>query len=129
VFWTSFAAVAKADQRLKPPVALQDCIESDPELRDKLLRIVNRSSAGTAQINDLAQAIFADPFRVSGFGRETTASEALVKFMQNGYEPTDNWMDDLYKQRKRFLELGFFNTKYAHAEVTKPYQHFGCRID
>jgi GNAT superfamily N-acetyltransferase len=69
-------------------------------------------------------AIFADPFRISGFGRETTASEALVKFTQNGYEPTDNWTDSLYKQRKRFLELGFFNTKYAHAEVTKPYQHF-----
>jgi GNAT superfamily N-acetyltransferase len=69
-------------------------------------------------------AIFADPFKISGFGRELNASEALVKFVQNGYEQTDNWMDDLYKQRKRFLELGFINAKCVHATLTEPFQHF-----
>jgi len=69
-------------------------------------------------------AIFADPFKLSGFGSELNASEALVKFVQNGYEPTDNWMDDLCKQRKRFLELGFINAKCADATLTEPYQHF-----
>lgn len=69
-------------------------------------------------------AIFADPFRISGFGSELNASDALVKFVQNGYEPTDNWMDDLYNQRKRFLELGFINVKCSSATLTEPYQHF-----
>lgn len=69
-------------------------------------------------------AIFADPFKISGAGRELNASEALVKFLQNGYEPTDNWIDDLYKQRKRFLELGFINAKCVEATLTKPFQHF-----
>ena len=69
-------------------------------------------------------AIFADPFKISGIGSELNASEALVKFAQNGYEPTDNWMDDLCKQRKRFLELGFINAKCADATLTRPYQHF-----
>lgn len=84
MFWTSFAAVAKADQRLKPPVALQDCIESDPELRDKLLRIVNRSSAGTAQINDLAQAF--NPFGVKRI-QFVTLGISLPAGLLNGVNP------------------------------------------
>lgn len=69
-------------------------------------------------------AIFADPFRISGFERELNASEALVKFVQNGYEQTNKWVDDLYKQRKRFLELDFINVKCSSATLTEPYQHF-----
>lgn len=69
-------------------------------------------------------AIFADPFIISGFGREVTASEALMKFVRNGYEPTPEWADDLYKQRRRFLATGFNNVKYPQAQLTQPYQHF-----
>ena len=68
--------------------------------------------------------IYADPFKLSGLGRETNAWEGLQKLEENGYEPTDNYGHDLYKQRKRFLDLGFWNCKYADAQITQPYQQF-----
>ena len=68
-------------------------------------------------------ALFADPFRISGYGRELNARESFKKFMENGYEPTENFAHDLIKLRSRYMDLGFRNIKFSNAQLTKPYQH------
>lgn len=69
-------------------------------------------------------SIFADPIKLSGYGRETNAVECLQKLEANGYEPADDYAYALHKQRMSFLKAGFRNVKYADARITQPYQSF-----
>ena len=68
--------------------------------------------------------IFADPFKLSGFGRETTALEGYHKMRENGFESADNYWQSLNKQRERFFSLGFYNCELHCARHTGPSQHF-----
>lgn len=68
--------------------------------------------------------LFCDPFRISGYGRELTAYEAFLKFSENGYEQTEDWIKDLYYLRKKYMSYGFQNIVYDRAELTEGYQHF-----
>ena len=68
-------------------------------------------------------ALFADPFKISGYGRELNAIEAFKKFMENGYEQTEKFARDLINLRSRYMDLGFRNIKFSNAQMTKPYQH------
>lgn len=68
--------------------------------------------------------LFCDPYRISGYGRELTAYEAYAKFVENGYEKTDDWIKDVYELRKKYMSYGFQNLFYDKAQVTEGYQHF-----
>ena len=68
--------------------------------------------------------IFADPFKLSGYGRETTALEGYHKLSENGFEVADRYWTSLQKQRQRFLDLGFYNCQLHCAKHTGPSQHF-----
>ncbi len=69
-------------------------------------------------------ALFTDPLILSGRGRETNAVECMAKFDQNGHEPPEDYMYQLWKQRKRMLDTGLTNVKYTDAQVTEPCQSF-----
>lgn len=71
-------------------------------------------------------AIYADPFEIKNDGRYNLCrvNEAIAALVEFGYEPTEDYITDLIKQRNRFLGLGLKNCVYADAAVTQPYQHF-----
>ena len=68
--------------------------------------------------------LFVDCFKISGYGRETTATQAFLKFKENGYEKTDDWLKDVYYLRKKYMSYGFQNIVYDKAQVTEGFQHF-----
>ena len=71
-----------------------------------------------------AFAVYADPYQLKRNGMpERNATEALCKF-QYGYDPTDNYVYDLVKQRQRFLDAGLRNIKFEDARYTEPFQQF-----
>ena len=73
-----------------------------------------------------AYSIFSDPFVIKDgeYTNERNARHAIVKLATNHYEPAPNYMQELDKQRKRFLSYGLKNCKYTNAEVTNEYQSF-----
>jgi len=76
--------------------------------------------------DDVGQSfsIVADPFDLTGVGREVTAHEAIRKFYTNDICPTEDYTNDLIKQRDRFLGAGLWNVRFDNAQITEPYQHF-----
>lgn len=89
-------------------------------LQRRLLEEVKEAADRTGE----SIAIFADPMKLSGYGRETNAVECLQKLEANGYEPADDYAFALHKQRMSFLKAGFRNIRYTDARVTQPYQSF-----
>tara|TARA_Y100000361_G_C11159406_1_gene346214 strand:+ start:107 stop:739 length:633 start_codon:yes stop_codon:yes gene_type:complete len=69
-------------------------------------------------------AVVADPFELTGTGREVTAYDGIRKLFENDISPTQNYMWDLVKQRERFINAGLYNVKFGNAQISEPYQHF-----
>ncbi|MDG2384403.1 MAG: hypothetical protein P8N76_22230 [Pirellulaceae bacterium] len=69
-------------------------------------------------------AIVADPFVLKGHAPEIGAKAAVRKLLNHGYEPTQHWLQDCEKQRRRFASLGGVNTRFANATVSQPFQQF-----
>jgi hypothetical protein len=69
-------------------------------------------------------AIFAGPIKLNGQGREVNILQSLQKLETHGYTEANDYHYQLYKQRKRFLDLGFKNVKYHDARLTGPWQSF-----
>jgi len=76
--------------------------------------------------DDVAESfsITADPFDLTGSGREVTALDGIRKLYENDICPTENYLSDLVKQRDRFINAGFDNVRFGNAQITEPYQHF-----
>lgn len=86
-------------------------------------RIVNEVIAIAEAVGN-SFCIFADPFKLSGYGRETTALEGYHKLRENGFEEADRYWTSLNKQRERFFEYGLYNVELHCARHTGASQHF-----